>query len=119
MCAFIDRFGVIRVEHMNAARAVWDYCEESIRYLFEAQGTDSKQQGEQAEKLVAAVKAAGSQGLRGRAQYAVFNNHISADNLESITQTLHEQGRISVISIPPRSTGGREQRTLIAPEHLK
>ncbi len=97
--ALLDGSPVIGVPHLEAALAVWRYCEASARYLFgEATGD------EVADKLLAALRKAGPAGLDGTAQRDLFSGHASAQRLAQVRADLAAQ---SLIVTEHEQTGGR------------
>ena len=77
--ALADQTIEIRPEHLKAALAVWQYCEDSARYLFADAVIDS-----QVLKLYKALKTAGSQGLsQTQITVDVFQKNTSASKLSS------------------------------------
>ena len=56
--ALLDCSNAVRVEHLNAALALWGYSERSAAWVFEI-GTGNKN----ADRILAALKAAGQKGL--------------------------------------------------------
>lgn len=97
--ALLDRSRVIDVPHLEAARAVWRFCEESAAYIFgEKLGDDV------ADRLYEALVAAGEVGLDGTQQRDVFSRHVSAERLSRARQLLEGRGLIETVEEP---TGGR------------
>jgi hypothetical protein len=83
--ALLDRSNVIKVEHLKAALALWDYSERSAQWIFET-GTGNKN----ADRILAALKAAGEKGLR-REQITndVFNRHATKFEIDEALRLLH------------------------------
>lgn len=65
--ALMDGVSVIEPEHLRAAWAVWDYCEESARYIF----GDSTGHAD-VDKLKEQLHIAGTDGLTRTRQLALF-----------------------------------------------
>lgn len=74
--ALLDGSPVIEVEHLEAALAVWRYCEASAAYVFGTALGD-----EIADRLLAAIRAAGADGLDTTAQHRVFGGHLPTARL--------------------------------------
>jgi hypothetical protein len=56
--AQLDRADQIRVEHLRAALAIWDYCAASARFIWsDALGDPT------ADEILRALRAAGAEGL--------------------------------------------------------
>lgn len=77
---------LVEVEHLEAAYAFWTYCRDSAAYLFGNTLGDPV-----ADKLLAAVRAAGPDGMTGTEQSALFGRHVSASELETARAFLWEQ----------------------------
>jgi len=56
--AVLDLSIVIRAQHLQAALALWDYCEESVRYIFGDSLGDSL-----ADELIRLLRGAGQSGI--------------------------------------------------------
>jgi hypothetical protein len=85
--ALLDHSRVIRLEHLDAAEAVWRYCEESVRYIFGDATGDRI-----AEELLAALEAAGDEGLTGRDQHKLFSFNLNARRLAVAVEKLTSRG---------------------------
>jgi hypothetical protein len=97
--ALLDRSSVVEVFHLEAALAVWRYCEASALYLFgDALGDPI------ADRLLEALHGAGAEGLDSTAQHAVFGRHVSATRL---AQARAELERRALITTTTEETGGR------------
>jgi hypothetical protein len=97
--ALLDGSPVIGPEHIRAALAVWEYCEASAHYVFGSALGDPV-----ADQLLAAVAAAGPDGLDGEQQRAVFSRHVSASRLGLARAELEHRGFVITES---EQTGGR------------
>ena len=104
--AILDGSPVIDVCHLDAAYAFWRYCEASAGYLFGETLGD-----EVADRLLAAVRAAGPDGLDGTQQRDLFSGHVSADRLEAARQLLGD-ARLAVTTTEP--TAGRPRIRTVA-----
>jgi VirE N-terminal domain len=83
--ALLDRSPVIRVEHVQAALAAWQYCEDSARWTFES-GTGNRQ----ADKILAELKVRGDKGMtRKQIIVDVFNRNITKAELDDALRLLH------------------------------
>tara|TARA_Y100001972_G_scaffold104724_1_gene131816 strand:+ start:36 stop:908 length:873 start_codon:yes stop_codon:yes gene_type:complete len=56
--ALLDSSNTIRVPHLRAAKAVWDYCDASVGYLMGDQSGNKV-----ADKIIRALREAGEQGM--------------------------------------------------------
>jgi hypothetical protein len=96
--AVLDGSPVIRSEHVQAALAVWSYCEASALAIFgDALGDPI------ADRLLEAIREA-PDGLDGTAQSALFGRHASAARLAQARAALEGKGLIVTGS---EETGGR------------
>jgi hypothetical protein len=87
--ALTDASDTIEVPHLEAASALWSYCEASAEHLFGDRTGDDLE-----DRLLAAIKEAGIQSLDGTQQHAVFGRHISANRLDLTRTALEERGLI-------------------------
>jgi DnaB-like helicase N terminal domain len=87
--ALLDLSNVIRVSHLRAALAVWDYCERSTRWIF---GTATG--NPDADKILEALRTAGSNGLNRRDIICgVFQRNINAARLDVALGVLTTLGK--------------------------
>lgn len=84
--ALLDSSNVIRAEHLNAALAVWEYAEQSARYIFGA-GTGSVL----ADRILAELVDAKPTGLTRTAINDALNGHANSKEITKALTTLHEQ----------------------------
>ena len=68
--ALMDCSDVIRIEHLQAATAVWDYCEGSVQYIF---GTKTGDQ--YADRITDALRESGSGFLTDDDIGRLFGGH--------------------------------------------
>lgn len=94
--ALADEADHIDVPHLQAARAVWEYHWQSVLHIFGAKLGDPV-----ADRLLAAVRSAGPDGLDGTAQYAAFDNNVPKEALKRAVPLLEAGigGRVSLRSI--------------------
>lgn len=97
--ALLDGSAIIGAEHLRAARAVWDYCEASVRLIFADLIGDPV-----ADELLRGIAAAGAEGLTGQAQHELFAGHVKAAILSFARLGLENRGLIKTIQ---QETGGR------------
>jgi hypothetical protein len=76
----------VEVAHLRAALALWAYCEQSAQWVFES-GTGNRN----ADRILAALKAAGQKGLT-RLQIAneVFNRNVPRFDTDEALRLLHD-----------------------------
>jgi hypothetical protein len=97
--ALLDRSAVVKPEHLNAALAVWQYCEDSARYIFGQALGDSD-----AERLLTALGKAPEGLAQARINAAVFHGHKKSADLVALLSRLLSDG---LIHRRERTTGGR------------
>jgi hypothetical protein len=97
--ALLDGSTLIEPVHIEAALAVWRYCEASAAAIFGSLLGDPV-----ADRLLEALRDAGSDGLDGAAQHAVFGRHVAATRLALARALLEGKGLIVTSS---EETGGR------------
>jgi len=97
--AALDGSSTIKVPHLEAAMAVWNYCEASAYTIFgDALGDPV------ADRLLEALRQAGGDGLDATAQSTLFGRHVSASRL---TQARAELERRGLVVTEREETGGR------------
>jgi hypothetical protein len=96
--ALLDNRLVIDPEHLEAAHAVWRYCDASARYLFAESAADPI-----GNKIMDALRAAGG-AMTQTALHAAFGRNLPADKLGAALTLLQEHGRITSEA---RKTSGR------------
>lgn len=106
--ALLDQSSTIEVQHLTAARAVWDYAAQSAAYIF---GTSSGD--EVVDKLLAGLNEAGASGLTASEQQALFGRHKDRNQLERARLHLDRTGQAKTVK---EATGGRSVlRTYASP----
>jgi hypothetical protein len=101
--ALLDGEKLVRVPHLLAALAVWDYCDASVRYIFGQSLGDPV-----ADTILEALKAA-SDGLTRTEVSNLFGRH---ETTERIQQAIAELLRRGFIAIETIGTGGRNTERL-------
>jgi hypothetical protein len=89
--ALLDCKDEIQVEHLLAALAVWRYCEASARFIWGTALGDPE-----ADEILRALRAAGSEGLTRWDVMNHFSRHKKADQLDRAISVLAERGPDSV-----------------------
>ncbi len=84
--AMLDSESIIRLEHLEAGLAVWDYCRKSAHYIFGGMETDGTAQ--------TILEALMEQDLTGKDLYALFNNNRSKKRLETALSELLASGQV-------------------------
>lgn len=98
--ALLDHSNEVRRPHLEAALALWQYCEDSARYIFDKGLTLSVG----AQKLYDAVREAGDAGLARTAQSQKFKNNLSAKDLDALADELIRAGLVTEV----RTEGSRK-----------
>jgi hypothetical protein len=104
--ALMGGSSVIQLPHLLAAEAVWNYCDQSVRYIFRGVMADKV-----ADRLLVAIRKAGEVGLDGTRQNELFGGHESSERLERARKGLEAGGFIRTAN---ESTGGRPRILSVA-----
>lgn len=104
--AICDASPVVEVQHLKAAYAFWCYCRDSAAYLFGNTLGDPV-----ADRLLAAVRSAGPDGMTASEQSALFGRHVSARELEAARALLWDQRLARTVT---EDTGGRPRVRTVA-----
>lgn len=99
--AVLDESPLVRVEHLEAALAVWRYCEASARFIFGDATGDPV-----ADKIIDAVRGAGRSGLSRTGIRNLFQHNQSKDRIDEALNLLRETDRAET-----RTRGSGRQRT--------
>jgi hypothetical protein len=98
--ALLDGQNVIGVDHLNAALAVWECCDESARIIFgegEAESGDALEQ--ELHKLIRQTP-----GINRRGLHQALGGHVSGNALVQALAKLRDRGQARCEKV---STGGR------------
>lgn len=98
--ALIDLSPEIRAAHLIAALALWEYCENSARYLFGDTSGDPI-----ADRILAELIRLRPAGLDRTAINRLFDGHVTANRIDSALKILAEGG---LARCDRQSTGGRD-----------
>ena len=102
--AAMEGTALITCEHIEAALAVWRYCEASARYIFGDSTGDPV-----ADRMVSALE---EQGDRDRtAMSALFGRNLPSDRIDRALETLKQTGRVIVEEV--RNPKGGRPLTII------
>jgi hypothetical protein len=85
--AGLDRSPVITADHLNAALAVWEYCESGVRYVFGDRTGDAV-----ADRILKELKAISPRGLSRTEISERLHNHQKAKDISSSLGMLEESG---------------------------
>ena len=97
--AVLDCSSLVRVEHLEAALALWKYCFDSAQYIFDGIVGRSLE-----DRIREALDSAGSAGMTKTDIRDLFGRHGSAKRID---QVLHHLASIDVISRRGVRTNGR------------
>ena len=86
--ALLDRSGVIRHDHLRAALALWEYCEESARFIFGDSLGDPV-----ADDILRALRAAAA-GLTRTDLRDLLGRHQSSGRIEQALTLLAQAGQV-------------------------
>jgi len=82
--ALLDRSRLIRVEHQEAAMALWEYCRQSAKWIF---GTTTGDRN--ADKILRALRHASAGLTKTEISAEVFNRHASSADIDEALRLLH------------------------------
>ncbi len=86
--AMLDMSNDVKIEHLKAALAVWDYCERSAKYVF-----GNSLGNRIADTLLAELRQAPEAGLtRTEMLHNVFNKNKTASEIADALRLLHDNG---------------------------
>ena len=97
--AVLDQTNELRVEHLEAALAVWDYCDQSARVLF-GDSTGSRV----GDEIMLLLREAGAAGIARGRLVAHFKGHLYGADLDKELNRLEQDG---LARSEKRRTGGR------------
>ena len=105
--SLLDLSDTVRVEHLRAALAMWDYCDRSARWIFHTVTGDRD-----ADKILPALQKAGTKGMTATAiAVQIFSKHIRAERLREALSLLQ---RLGLAEPKTESTGGAPRTTWIS-----
>jgi hypothetical protein len=105
--ALLDQARQIDVAHLEAARAVWRYCEASARYVFGDLVGDPNADG-----ILRALRSAGTAGLSRSDLSNLFGRNLAANKIDAALIMLLSAGKVRQGSI--KKTGGRPREMWFA-----
>ena len=104
--ALLDGSGQIDVPHLQAALAVWEYCETSAAFIFGDLLGDPV-----ADEIARALQSAGSEGMTRTAIRDLFGRNRSGDRIGAALALLATRGRARMET---RKTGGHPAEVWVA-----
>jgi hypothetical protein len=99
--ALLDQSPVVGIEHLDAALAVWQYCEASARYIFGDSLGDAV-----ADDILAMLRASGQTGMSRTAISEHFGRNKPAAELSRALAKLLE---LRLVELKDRDTGGKRK----------
>jgi hypothetical protein len=100
--AALDLSHVVRVPHLLAALAVWQYAEQSAYLIFGDRTGDMV-----ADEILEALTEAGEEGMSRTEIHDLFSRHLKGRALGAILRDLEAQGRIYKKRMPKSEGPGR------------
>ena len=85
--ALLDCSAIVRLEHLKAALALWQYAEDSARYIFGGRTGDRI-----ADDILRALREAGADGVTLTALHDLFSRNRSKTAIDNALRLLVEQG---------------------------
>jgi len=85
----MGRSSLIQVQHLKAALALWQYAEESARYIFGDATGDPE-----ADQILDALRSAGKGGMSRTEIRDFFGRNKKADRISRALTLLLESGRV-------------------------
>jgi hypothetical protein len=98
--ALLDRSRTIHAEHLEAALAVWDYAEASVRSIFSDLTGDAV-----ADRILGLLRSEGRQTRNDL--YEAFGRNVTSARIGRALELLHEAGRIRQWKVTPEGGRGR------------
>jgi hypothetical protein len=102
--ALLDSSKVIKVEHLNVARAFWAYAEASVKYIF------SERSGSPLEVKISEFLKAAPDGLTRTELSEALGRHERSKDIEAVLETLESEGKLERRL---ESTSGRSKQILV------
>ena len=97
---------MVRVEHLRAALAIWEYCEQSATLIFGQRLGDPT-----ADRILEALRNAGPQGMTDNDIYELFGRHKSANER---ARALNLLASLGLVKSQTEETGGRPRTVWVA-----
>lgn len=89
--ALLDRKNVVEIEHLEAALAVWERSEQSVRFIFGESQADSEQR-----KISTGILTCLQSGEKSRTDLIrYFKNHVAAKKINTALESLSADGKIA------------------------
>ena len=108
--ALLDGGGAIDRVHLEAALAVWAFCDASTRFIFGDVTGDTI-----ADAILRALRSAGATGKTRTEIYTLFNSNRRSGDIGRALELLMQRGKArSVTTPPPPGRRGRPTETWYA-----
>lgn len=98
--AVLDQSATVKIEHLQAALALWDYCFSSARFIFGDATGDAV-----ADRIREALKIADEEGMTRTGISEIFKRHVSS---ERIGQALSQLASLGLATVHYIATDGRQ-----------
>ncbi len=106
--ALLDCSEIIQIEHLEAALALWQYCEDSARYIF------GNQTGNKTADSIYAALLGAKDGLTKTDIRDLLQRNANASQVNTALKMLIELGRLTVIK---EQTDGRPREIFLARQY--
>ncbi len=93
--ALLDKSYVIEVDHLKASKAVVDYSNDTIDFIFTKQET---RELNNEKKIIEFIKALGGKVSRTDISYKLFFKKAKADQIDSYRDKLTERGKVRILN---------------------
>jgi hypothetical protein len=107
--AVLDLSPVVRVPHLLAALAIWQYSEASARRIFGDRTGDAL-----ADEVLEVLKNTGDEGMTRSEIYELFGRNQRRERLSAVLRDLRSQGRARMEKDKPEGPGRPTERWFIA-----
>jgi hypothetical protein len=104
--ALLDCSAVVKREHLEAALALWQFCEESALYVFGGSVLSDK-----AQRLLDAIREAGAEGMNKTQMFELFSKKVKKAELNEL---LAEIASTDAAYSNPIKTEGRDEERWFA-----
>ncbi len=108
--ALLESSEEITLEHLEAALALWQYCEDSARYIF------GNQTGNKTADAIYTALLGAADGLTKTQIRDLFNRNASANQINLALRLLIELGKVEVLK---EETDGRPREVFITKAYAK
>ncbi len=95
--AGLDGTNEIGPEHIDAALAVWDYSQDTVKHIYRGSTGNPL-----AERLLSAISEAGEKGLTGAEQWKAVSGHGTKEEMATARRVLEDRGSITTAQIKTR-----------------